>query len=171
MSRKALPPIGVLTQAKLKELLEYDPETGVFHWLPTPWRVEPGRVAGTVNREGYRRIQIGGRLYASSHLAWLYMTGELPTGQIDHRNRNTSDNRWANLREATQTENKGNSGVYRNNRLGVKGVRLHCNGRYEARLRVGGRLMYLGCFPTAEEAKARYEAAAREAFGEFAATG
>lgn len=101
---------------------------------------------------------------------WLYMTGEWPELQMSHRNRKPGDDRFRNLRNATQTQNKANSGVYKNNRLGVKGVRRHRNGQYEARLRVHGKLQYLGCFWSIREAKAVYDAAAQEAFGEFAAS-
>src|SRR3990167_11542796 len=145
----------LLTQARLKELLFYDAGIGVFTWRPrwgrggclTPY------VAGTLNPEGYRRIQIDGLIYQASNLAWLYVTGEWPSRQLDHRNLNPSDDRFSNLRLATQTQNKANSGLYRNNKLGVKGVRLHRNGRYEARIRVDGKLIYLGCRKTIEDAK------------------
>jgi hypothetical protein len=160
--------LGELTQKKLREILDYDPKTGLFRWRVRRSNSQVTTAAGTINSEGYRRIQIDGTLYAASNLAWLYMTGTWPTDQTDHRNLHPSDDRFDNLREATQTQNKANSGVYRNNKLGVKGVRLHRNGRFEARLRVNGKLQYLGCYRTLDEAKAVYDAAAKREFGDFA---
>jgi hypothetical protein len=160
-----------LTQERLKDLLHYDPETGIFAWIPgkggkgRPFR---SRRAGTINPEGYQRIQIDGAIYQGSALAYLYILGSFPKGQIDHIDRNASNDAWDNLRPATQNQNKANSGTYRNNGLGVKGVRRHRNGQYEARLRFHGSLVYLGCYRTIEDAKAVYDAAAREHFGVFA---
>ena len=165
--------VDLLTQARLKSLLHYDPETGTFTWLPgTGGKGRPfkSRPAGGPGNEGYWRIWIDGRFYAASHVAWLFMTGVLPAGQIDHINRQPSDNRLANLRLATQTQNKANSGAYKNNKLGIKGVRRHRNGTFEARIRVNRDLKYLGCYRTIEEAKAVYDRAASDYFGEFART-
>jgi len=155
----------MLTQARLKELLEYDPETGIFRWLRGSFA---SRKAGGPGNEGYWRIWVDGQFYNASRLAWFYVTGAWPPHQIDHINRVPDDNRWINLRAATQSQNKANSGCYRNNQLGIKGVRLHRNGQYEARLRVNGELVYLGCYRTIDEAKAVYDAAALDAFGDFA---
>lgn len=169
MADRRLTPRAELTQARLKELLHYAPETGRFTWLR--WGrgcSDAQREAGTINLEGYRRIQLDGEFYQASHLAWLYMTGAHPIRQIDHRDRDESNDRWENLRAATQTQNKANSGVYRNNGLGIKGVRLHRNGQFEARIRSNGKLIYLGCFRTIDEAKAAYDSAATREFGQFA---
>jgi hypothetical protein len=165
-------PVGDITQQSLREILDYDRDTGAFRWrVFRTGSAAPGDEAGTINSEGYRRIQIEGVMYQASHLAWLYETGEWPLEQVDHENRNQSDDRYDNLRLASQTLNKANSGVYKNNKLGVKGVRLHRNGQYEARLRVRGKLQYLGCYRTLDEAKAAYDRASVAAFGEFASRG
>lgn len=160
-----------LTQARLKELLHYDPETGIFTWLPgTGGKGRPlaPKQAGGFDSWGYRRIWVDGMFYRASHLAWLYVRGEWPERQLDHRDVDQKNDRFGNLRLATQTQNKANSGVYRNNKLGVKGVRRHANGRFEARLRVNGQLIYLGCYKTIEEAKTVYDREAGARFGEFA---
>ena len=160
-----------LSQDRLKELLHYDPETGVFTWPPgTGGKGRPHhpKRAGGDDGQGYYRIWVEGRFYRSTHIAWLYMTGELPSAQIDHADKNSLNDRWNNLRLATQNQNKANSGAYKNNSLGVKGVRLHRNGHNEALLRFNGKLVYLGCYRTLAEAKAVYDAAAIEHFGEFA---
>jgi hypothetical protein len=96
------------------------------------------------------------------------MTGKWPTPEIDYINGNRSDTRWANLREATRSQNS----VWRHtrNKLGVKGVWVEKNGAYVAQIRSGGKLKYLGTFDTVSQAAAAYAQAAREAFGEFART-
>jgi hypothetical protein len=169
MAGKALPLPWPITQSILKSILRYDPETGVFVWLVARGKNSRiGEVAGGPGSEGYWRIWIDGRFYQAHRLAWLYMTGEWPSAQVDHENVVPNDNRWDNIRGASQSQNKANSRTYRNNALGIKGVRLHSNGQYEARLRVNGKLQYLGCFRTIEAAKAAYDAEAKKQFGHFA---
>jgi HNH endonuclease len=98
-----------LTAARLRELLDYDPITGAFTWR-------------SPRQSGYRRIFIDGRLYAASRLAWLWMTGSWPKGQIDHANLKKDDDRWTNLREASQSAQSANRGRLRKNKVGLKGV-------------------------------------------------
>jgi hypothetical protein len=90
------------------------------------------------------------------------VTGEWPKNQIDHRNRNTSDDRFENLRECTQSENKSNSKRYKNNTTGFKGVAYDpskSRARYRATVTKDGKVHHLGWFLTAEDAhKARTEA-------------
>lgn len=91
-----------LTAGRLKELLTYDPETGVFIWRG--WRsgsAVAGSVAGSLHSDGYVCIKIGRCLYRAHRLAFLYMTGSRPIGQVDHINMNRADNRWCNLRETS----------------------------------------------------------------------
>lgn len=99
-------------------------------------------------------------------LAWLYMTGEWPTDEIDHRDRDPSNNRWSNLREATHKQNLSNQGIHSNNRLGIRGVEKHGK-RFRAYLGVEGKKVILGWFDTAEEAGAARDAAGRDMRGEF----
>jgi hypothetical protein len=90
----------MLTQSRLRELMLYDPATGVFSWLQH--RCGPAtrnRRAGTVRGSKYRVICIDGKRYPATHIAWLYMTGEFPSLLIDHRNRDKFDDRWVNLRK------------------------------------------------------------------------
>jgi hypothetical protein len=100
-----------LTQARLKQLLDYDPETGVF-----TWRVNRGGAAKAGTRAGcptpfyYRVIRIGGRSRREHSLAWLYVHGHWPADELDHINRVRDDNRIANLREVTHAENMQNTG-------------------------------------------------------------
>lgn len=92
-----------LTQEVLKSLLYYDPETGIFVWLVTRQRSPAGKEAGGYDEKGYRRICVNGTKVRAHRLAWLYMTGEWPEDQLDHINGLKDDNRFVNLREATNS--------------------------------------------------------------------
>jgi hypothetical protein len=85
-----------LTAERLRELLNYDPDTGVFTWRVRPVHSHRvGDIAGSVRTtRGYRLIGVAGRVYKAHRLAWLYMMGEWPKDQIDHINRDPSDNRF-----------------------------------------------------------------------------
>jgi hypothetical protein len=162
------PSMSTLTQERLKELLDYDPETGVFTWLAsTTNRISVGDVAGSVDRLGYRRIALDRRDYKAHRLAWLYMTGEWPTSDLDHINCDKDDNRIANLRLATEAQNGANRRKNSNNTSGYKGV-SSSRGRWRAEIRVNGRARRLGHFTDPAAAHAAYVAAAEKHFGEFA---
>lgn len=159
-----------LTQARLREVLSYDPETGVFTRLvATSNRVAVGSDAGTTRIDGYIQIHIDGRLYSAHRLAWLYMTGEWPSDKVDHINRRKFDNRWGNLREANTSQNACNSLVRIDNTSGVRGVSFcKTTNRWRALIVVNGKRRHLGRFDDIGSAAAAYAVAAREAFGEFA---
>lgn len=161
-----------LTQARLRELLHYDPETGEFRWRnDTKYSLRAGRIAGGVGASnGYRVIGVDGDIYRAHQLAWLYMTGRWCWPMIDHRDGNPANNCWNNLRRATYSENNANRALQRNNRSGFKGVSLR-GGKWRARIRKNGRLHALGAFATPEAAHAAYVAAAHRLFGEFARAG
>lgn len=158
----------MITHQRLKDLLNYDPETGEFTWLASrTGTARAGTIAGRVNH-GYRRISIDGTKYLAHRLAWLHVHGAWPAGDIDHIDMNRSNNRIANLREATTSQNKGNSRAYSNNTSGVKGVCWNKNGRFwQAQIRFQGKKLHLGCFGDINDAAAAYEKAAAELFGEF----
>jgi hypothetical protein len=162
----------MLSQSRLKELLHYDPATGVWTWLVD----RPGKGAKVgdhpahLEGSGYLQFSVDGRNYRSCRLAWLYMTGEWPPSQIDHEDRNRTNDRWTNLRLATHSQNKANSGAYANNSLGVKGVGTTARMKskpYRARIQVDGSAVHLGYFATPEQANAAYAEAARRYFGDF----
>ena len=117
-------------------------------------------MADASNGALYRRIQLDGRKYKAHRLAWLYLFGEWPKGQIDHINRNSLDNRIANLRDVSQSENQHNRPEQANNTSGVKGVHWHKQKmRWQAAIRINGKLIHLGLFGTKEEAAyARFHA-------------
>lgn len=152
-----------VTGERLRELLHYDPETGVFTWRVGGRRARLGEAAGCVETCGYLRITIDGRQYYAHRLAWLYVTGAWPADQLDHRDGDRTNNRFDNLREATHAENGQNRTTQKNNTSGFAGVHWHLGDRrWHARIRVGGRRVHLGSFDTPEEAHAAYiEAKAR----------
>lgn len=158
-----------LTQEMLRSLLEYDPETGIFHWrIRHNNRIRADRVAGTLT-DGYINIRIGGLTYGAHRLAWLYVTGELPSVQIDHRNTDRGDNSWTNLRKASPSQNAANAKPRTDGSSGVKGVSWERRrNKWVARIRVNLRRIHLGQFERIEDAQAAYAAAAAKAFGEFA---
>jgi len=101
-----------LTQQRLKDLLEYDPETGQFRRVVATgrhgrWKINS--VAGNLNcKLGYIQISIDGVLYYAHRLAWLYMNGKWPEHEIDHKDLDRANNRWVNLRAATHLQNMAN---------------------------------------------------------------
>lgn len=126
----------MLTQETLKELLHYDPDTGVFTWLSRniedfseerfwkQWCVRyEGEIAGCLIKEqNYIIIGINGKIHRAHRLAWLYVTGEFPDDQIDHINHVRYDNRWCNLREATDVVNRKNQSRRKDNISGITGI-------------------------------------------------
>lgn len=148
-------------QEALQAVLDYNPDTGVFTWIPCFGRGMHGRkgVAGTVNARGYRYIMFKGRQCFAHRLAYLYMTGRWPTSQIDHINGVRDDNRWSNLRDANNGQNMENiDGPHGLTQTGVLGVTFR-RGRFEARIQQGKVRIGLGSFKTKEEADAAYRAA------------
>lgn len=154
----------------IKDYLAYDPETGVFTWLKNEWHPRlKGKQAGTSNGKGYRQIFFRGASMSEHRLAWFYVYGAWPKQQIDHINQNGSDNRIANLREATQVQQRGNQGLSRVNTSGQRGVRRHRLGKkWLAQITINGKYKHLGSFPSKEEAARVYQAAAKAHWGEFA---
>jgi hypothetical protein len=108
----------MITRARLLELLDYNPATGIFRWkASTNQRIKPGSIAGCCRHEKYWWIRLDGRSYSAGRLAWLYVYGNWPLHQIDHINRVKTDNRIGNLRDVPDGVNKLNmdrSAVKRN---------------------------------------------------------
>ena len=152
----------MLTYERLREVLHYDPETGVFTWLVrTSTRIKVGDVAAAADGRGYIVIGVDGVLYKSHRLAFLWMTGEWPPQFVDHINGVRDDNRWSNLRPATRSENNQNVRRARaGNRTGLLGV-CRYRKRFKAQIRVDGRNLCLGTFDTPEQAHEAYLAAKR----------
>lgn len=158
----------MVTQERLKQLLLYNPDTGEFLWLKGRRK---GRMAGCKHSNGYYVIVINSKGYPAHVLAWVYMTGNWPTAEIDHKNRVRHDNKFENLREASKSQQRGNVSIQKRNKLGIRGVRKAYGGKFETRIesRRGGirKYEYIGTFSTVEEAKNAYDNRAREIYGEF----
>jgi hypothetical protein len=204
-----------ITQDYLKQILHYDPETGIWRWRKGrnnstkksnasghvgidrhahgKWRARFGRgkegdlglfdkledaiaarqkaidardigkIAGTIS-EGYVVIWIEGRFYRAHRLAHLYMTGEWPPSQIDHKECDRGDNRWEKIRQATVSQNRCNVKRRRDNTSGCKGVTWHAITE-TWRVRVNGK--HFGLYKKLEDAIARRKAVAEELHGEF----
>lgn len=163
-----------LTATRLREVLDYCPETGGFVWKITrSFKAVAGAVAGSEYKAtGYLRIQIDGTSYLAHRLAWLHHYGKWPLLDIDHINGEKTDNRIANLREATASQNGQNRRHSQsNNQSGKLGVHFDdSSGRWRAVIAKDGRIYRLGYFGSREDAHAAYLAAKRELheFGEIA---
>lgn len=154
-----------VSHEQLKKNLFYDPVVGVFLW-----RKKLGRkfatfcdFAGRIDYAGYVKIKLNGREYSAHRLAWFYVHGDWPSEEIDHRNGKRSDNRIDNLREATKTQNAGNTACKSNNKLGVKGVRQRQNGLYEVRF----HQKTIGLFVSLEDAALAYLEKSKSHYGDF----
>ena len=155
---------------RLRELLHYDPLTGLFTWRVDrmcgrhgkQFAARAGQRAGNITKGGRVQIRVDGVNYKGHILAWLYMTGEMPDCEIDHRDTVASNNAWRNLRRATRhINNQNRRRPNRTNKLGVLGVRRHYM-KFAAYITIGGRNTYLGLFDSADAAHAAYLAAKRQ---------
>lgn len=160
----------MLTQERLKELLQYDENTGVFTWIkPTSNRVKIGSIAATTNSHGYLYARIDGIRYGAHRLAWLYMTGSMPKDVIDHIDGNPKNNVFSNLREATQQQNLYNLRKSVKNTSGYKGVHFHKGtSKWRVVVSVNNKPKHLGLYLTPEEANTVYTSWCVQNRGEFA---
>ena len=160
-----------ITQEQLKEMIHYDPDTGIFTWVkPLPsCNIRPGTVAGSLRHTGYVRLEINGRTYTAHRLAWLYVTGEWPSNIIDHIDNCRNNNRFANLRLADPHKNSCNRRTNSNNTSGYKGVSwsAKCQ-KWQAGIKVNGKKQHLGMFDTKQDAHAALVAVRVRLHGEFA---
>lgn len=149
-----------ISAQRLRELLRYDPTSGIFTWLHPKRMQRAGPVAGShSHRRGYVTIRVDGRRYYAHRLAWLWIHGEWPE-EIDHINGVTSDNRICNLRNVGRVANMWNVRKTRPNKRGFTGVTLHKkSGLYFAHIKINTRLTSLGYYSAPEDAHAAYVAA------------
>lgn len=179
---------SAIDPGSLGSILRYDPDTGKLFWLPrTPDMFQDGRhtaahscakwnarYAGqealtNIHTEGYRRGRIYGRPYSAHRAAFALMTGRWPESEIDHINGVRADNRWANLREATSSQNKcnrhggeGATSVYR----GVHWARRE--EKWAACIQVRGSVIHIGYFQDEHQAAVAYDERAKILHGAFA---
>jgi hypothetical protein len=146
----------MIDQNQLKELLRYDPDTGVFTWLKSYNNVVTGKPAKTKGRNGYIDIKIKGIRHYAHRLAWLYMTGKNPNNVIDHIDRDKTNNSFSNLRDVSSKENTNNQvRPQANNKTGVRGVIPYVNG-YSSQISVNGKNIHLGVFRSIKDAEGAY---------------
>jgi hypothetical protein len=146
--------------------LDYDFDIGWLTWKPLiedtkenrRWNTRyAGKRAGSKNKRGYRQITLRGYIYPEHRIIWLWVRGQFPEQQIDHRNGIKDDNRWINLREATCSENHQNRSKHQNNSTGFTGVSfVDKRQKFQAQIRVNNKCTHLGYFDTAEEAHEYY---------------
>jgi len=141
------------TQLEVKEMLNYNPETGIFIWLTAKANcVSAGVIAG-YKTHGYIKIGINNKKYPAHRLAWFYTYGVWPKDQLDHINHVRDDNRIVNLREATSQENSKNTLIRKDNTSGFIGVYWNeINKNWRVRISINGNPNNLGSFADKTEA-------------------
>lgn len=139
----------MLTQKRLREVLHYNPDTGIFTWTKGDRR---GKIAGTVHDDrGYLKVSIDNRRYPLHRLAWLWMKGFHPQFTIEHKNGDHGDNRWGNLRIGAGSVKRTHSAPYPEPTQ-YRGVYQVGDG-FEALIPVASEVLNIGRFATAEDAR------------------
>lgn len=129
----------------LKEILHYDPDSGVFIWKTRRGgTATAGSIAGALRPDGYIGISIDNRVYLAHVLAFFYMEGFWAEGQIDHIDRIRNNNRYNNLREASNICQMRNCKVRVDNSSGVKGVSQLANGKWHTKMSISGKIYHIG---------------------------
>ena len=180
---------STLTQERLKKIIHYDPNTGDWTWKVRLSNAAPpvGSCAGTVSQQLGRtkthlilRIKIDGTTYLAHRLAFLYMLGRWPIGEVDHKNRDATDYSWKNLREgASRSQQGANKGKRSGTSSRYKGVHLERPPKWKpieskrdqvwrAQIQVNGKMISLGSYANEDEAGRAYNVAAIRYFGEYA---
>lgn len=148
----------MLSQEKLKKILNYDPITGIFtRVVSTNPKNKVGEIAGTLY-QGYNVIKIDGTSYQAARLAFLFIQGEFPKFQVDHINHIRNDDSWSNLREVSQQTNSKNRRKYKTNATGEGGITKSGN-KFRVQLQVEGKRLSFGSHSTLEQAVAAREEA------------
>lgn len=160
---------------EINSLLRYEPETGLLYWkkIGRGRSLDLSKPAGSLNSDGYLAIRINYKSLYVHQIAWILSNGEWPRKDLDHKNRVRSDNRMINLREATRSENMRNGSHYKKNSSGFLGVqKRQYHGmrgeKWVARIMVDRKDIYLGMFPSINEAIETRKKAEKKYFGEFA---
>jgi hypothetical protein len=150
----------MLSASDLKSLISYDPGTGLFTRLN-------GRPAGTRHHRGYIRIKVLSQTYSAHRLAWLWAYGKWPEGEIDHIDRDPSNNRVSNLRIATRSQNCANRNLTWG-KINPPGTYFErARNRWVATIKVNGRRVRIGAYADKTAASKAYVEASLKYFGEF----
>lgn len=156
-----------MTQEALKKELLYNPETGKFTWLRSKKGRQMDRV-GTINKHGYVVITLDYGRVMAHRLAWLYMTGKWPAEELDHKDRDTSNNRFSNLREANHAANIANSKIREDNTSGHPGICWDSQKmKWKVQISVKGQKRIQKHFVNFDEAVVFYKETAASLFKEF----
>jgi hypothetical protein len=147
----------MVEQGRLKDVVNYDPETGIFTWAKSRKGCTQGKTVGTLKDNGYLHIGIDGKKYLLHRLAWLYVHGEFPSNDVDHIDGCRTNNKINNLRSVSRSMNLENMRFAKshNKSTGILGVYKH-NDKFTSRICVRGKDVYLGVFDTSDEAKSAY---------------
>jgi DUF971 family protein len=150
-----------LTAERVRELLSYDAETGAFTWREGRRnQAKQGQAAGSTGGNGYRLLSIDNRRYNAHRVAWLYVYGEWPQGQVDHIDGDKTNNRMGNLRVVSPSTNRENMRkspkTAKVGALGVRTVTFSPSRPYQARITVKGKEKHIGLFESVEAAHAAY---------------
>lgn len=133
-----------LTYEKVRELFDYDPETGILLWKKPKYGRRKNGVAGGLDNKGYTQVTYNKKKYLVHRLAFLWMKGYNPENNIDHIDRNPSNNKWNNLREVSHQCNMQNKTCAYTNKSGVCGVQKSGKYGWAAFIRENGKLIYIG---------------------------
>jgi len=156
-----------LTHARVKECFDYSPEDGILRWKINCGKGIAGQPVGCVQANGSLRAGIDGYQYRLHRIIWFWMTGKWPKEVIDHKDRDKTNNKWNNLREATQSQNSLNK-ISTTNTTGHKGVRWRKDRNcYYACIEINGKCHWVGSFKTKQEAIIAYRSAIPSLCGEF----
>lgn len=160
----------MIAELRLRALLNYDSETGIFSWRIRNGKMIAGQIAGSTSHKfGYRYIVVKGHRIAAHRLAWLFVHGQWPSSVIDHINGNTDDNRIENLREATRQQNSRNARLCATNKSGFKGVSWDKRrNTWKACIQIDRKTKMIGRYADAKDAARAYEESALLHYGEFA---
>jgi hypothetical protein len=156
----------MLSATLVRTLFSYETDTGILRWNVNRQKVYVGKIAGTAKGNGYLAVMINRKKYYVHRVIWLFVTGENPKGILDHKNGKRDDNRFENLREATNQLNTVNS-TRPASKSGFRGVRKSWNNTWSASIKLNGRPMNLGAFDSKEKAYEAYREACKKHFGSF----
>lgn len=160
----------MLTFQRAKELLSYDPQTGVLKWKQGRRNgTEPGANAGFASKNGYVRLRIDGVQHLAHRVAWLIHYSAWPAGQVDHKDTNRANNAISNLRVCTGAQNQQNQNLRKTNRSGVKGVSwVGPVSKWQVQVRAGGKIHHGGYHANIDDAEAAAIQLRTQLHGEFA---